>query len=162
WETKRRPDLTNRKLEEALLDLFSAEAGPDDSLLFYFSGHGLADNNASYLCSTDTNAAALSWSALSDVKLHDVLQNCPAAHKTVILDCCQGARIRGSAFEDLDPASAVIVATQGLAADGTHGGALSRFTSHLVAILEDPEEFTDDGLDVAHLVASLERRDAQT
>ena len=157
WEIHRRPDLTYEQLQTQLIDLFSEDASPDDTLLFYFSGHGLADHDASYVCAANTNPSKLSFTAIPETQLRDLLRNCPG-HKIIILDCCQGARLRHSAFEELDEHAAVVVATQGMAEDGSYDWELSPFTGSLIEILQDPAEYGHDGLEVGHLVQGLKNR----
>ena len=159
WEISFELDPTTSQLRTALERLFTRDAVRADTLLFYFSGHGRAPSRASYLCAADSEPDRLSLNGFGDNQLLELLSTCPAAGKVAILDCCEGARIRNSAFEDLDETAAVVVATHGLAADGSHDGDLSKFARRLVDVIQRPGRFGENGLDVRGLIQALEQPD---
>lgn len=64
----------------------------DDSLLLYFSGHGVRDTSGGrcslYLATRNTDKKAPQFTAISTTVLLQQLEECMAARKSVILDCC--------------------------------------------------------------------------
>lgn len=65
-------------------------AKPEDTVLFYFSGHGYLDfNNRPILCVADTNLEDLAVTGLKlDILLNE-LRQCKAQRQLVWLDACQ-------------------------------------------------------------------------
>jgi len=98
-----------------LLDLLQRElpqrVGPDDRLLFYFAGHGLAlpgeDGPAGYLLLQDADAANPA-SFLPMQQLHDALAQLACRHCLVILDCCFAGAFRWSTTRALAPPPAIL------------------------------------------------------
>lgn len=68
-----------------------ARAGPDDCVYFYFAGHGLSDDRAFYLCSSDAEQDRLGETAISSIDIQQVLEPAECRGVLVILDCCEGA-----------------------------------------------------------------------
>ncbi|RCJ20595.1 hypothetical protein A6770_31300 [Nostoc minutum NIES-26] len=65
-------------------------AKPEDTVLFYFSGHGYLDsNNRPILCVTDTNLEDLAETGLKLDTLLNELRQCKAQRQLVWLDACQ-------------------------------------------------------------------------
>jgi len=68
-------------------------AGPEDTILFYFSGHGIEEEGESYLLPSDTNINALTYSAVPIKDIHNELSKSKAKRQVIILDACHsGAR----------------------------------------------------------------------
>ena len=66
------------------------EAEPEDTVLFYFSGHGFLDrDNRPILCVADTELADLAGTGLKLDTVLDVLTECKAKRQVVWLDACQ-------------------------------------------------------------------------
>ncbi len=89
----------------------------EDSVLFFFSGHGLLDENTGlgYLATVDTNTNQLPTTALAMSELRRMLTDpdiCQAQSKLVILDCCHAG------------AKGATAAVKGAAAPGEVGRAL--------------------------------------
>ena len=87
--------ITNRCLKHELNQLFLSTC---ELALFYFAGHGFADNHGGYIltsdCENGDEGIPLSF-------VSDLIQNSPATNKIVILDCCQaGAMGKYSIFGD--------------------------------------------------------------
>jgi uncharacterized caspase-like protein len=66
----------------------------DDTLLFYYSGHGDLDQKESYLVGSDGRHLALSDTAVSITRIKEILDGAKARAKIIILDSCHsGAQI---------------------------------------------------------------------
>ncbi|AFZ38170.1 WD40 repeat-containing protein (plasmid) [Stanieria cyanosphaera PCC 7437] len=66
------------------------DAQAEDTVLFYFSGHGFLDrDNNPILCVADTELADLAGTGLKLETVLDVLTECQAKHQVVWLDACQ-------------------------------------------------------------------------
>jgi hypothetical protein len=84
-------------LENLLARELSAALGPDDRLLLYFAGHGLAadtdDGPTGYLLPQDARAnAPASWLGMLEVQR--ALEALPVRHLLLILDCCFAGAFR--------------------------------------------------------------------
>lgn len=79
-------------IERGLEDLFQNRT-TGDTVLVYFSGHGLTDDdrNGLYLAAKDTEQERLSSSAVDSGLLGTHCNNTGASAKIVILDCCFAA-----------------------------------------------------------------------
>ncbi|MEV6522270.1 caspase family protein [Longispora sp. NPDC051575] len=72
----------------AISDRF-ADSRHDDTILLYFSGHGLKnDNSHLYLAMTDTYRDKLSITGLSADLVDELLGALPSGRKLIVLDCC--------------------------------------------------------------------------
>jgi len=76
--------------------------GVDDTLIFYFAGHGVNRWNKSYILpvdadTTDTDLAALTSLALED--LRNLLAGIHCAHQIIIMDCCRNDPEQGRGDE---------------------------------------------------------------
>ncbi|RKT85055.1 WD domain-containing protein, G-beta repeat-containing protein [Saccharopolyspora antimicrobica] len=80
----------------AIADLY-AEAGPDDLVLLYVSGHGVKDDDGRlYLAVTNSRLDRLSATAIPAVFVHDRMAGSRSRAVVVWLDCCfSGAFPRG-------------------------------------------------------------------
>lgn len=66
----------------------------DDLLLFYFSGHGMAERGESYLLSNDVRLSALKYTSVALRDVREIMDTSPARAKVIILDACHsGAAI---------------------------------------------------------------------
>jgi len=95
--------LPNLKSIRSSLEQVAAAAHPHDTVLFYFSGHGVLepDRQKAVLCLTDTDKEALFNTGLPLQKLLEYLGNCPARQQLVWLDACHsgGMTLRGARGE---------------------------------------------------------------
>ena len=82
-------------------------AEENDTILMFFSGHGfLDDRGQGFLAPTDCDKENLGLSSLRTDDLRDMLGQCKATRKVLILDCChagslKGAKTIGSSGEEL-------------------------------------------------------------
>jgi Caspase domain/TIR domain len=159
WEVTKILDPTREKLIDALQELFAAEEAEDDTVLFYYSGHGVMSDQVPYLCAVDTRLEALSWTGIMAQTVVEFLKGSRAAKKIVILDCCHGKPVRmdGNPYKDLGPGAAVIGASEGLAEDAERATEASPFTSELVRIMRSPDAHGQAGLTVGILLDELAR-----
>lgn len=77
-------------------DEFASTLGPEDELLFYFAGHGLVSHGDLYLVLDRTLPGRLAGTALPWVNVKQIVRECGAGRKVVILDCCHA----GEAVDD--------------------------------------------------------------
>ena len=119
WEVTKILDPTKDRLIDALRALFSAEEAEDDTVLFYYSGHGVMSDQLPYLCAADTRLDQLSLTGIMAQNVVEPLKGSKASKKIVILDCCHGKPVRtdGNPYKKLGPGVAVIGESEGLAED---------------------------------------------
>ena len=97
-------DFANSKPElsavSASLERILADAQPDDTVLIYFSGHGILDKASQqvYLCLRDTKTDRLQDTGLPLQEILQRLGSCPASQQLVWLDACHsgGMTLRGT------------------------------------------------------------------
>jgi WD40 repeat protein len=98
-------------LRSLLTEKLPAYIQPDDRLLFYFAGHGLAFNGdegpEGYLIPQDATLGK-SDTYLPMTEVHDALTALPCRHFLGIFDCCFAGAFRWSATRDLSPVPEVI------------------------------------------------------
>lgn len=151
-----------------------AALGPDDRLLFYFAGHGIAvDGDAGpegYLVPAGAHRNDRSGFLPMQV-LHDELAWLPVRHALITLDCCFSGAFRWSSLRDVEPdvvpmfreryerhvaspawqvltsASHDQLALDGLANDrGEADDVHSPFARALIDGLTGAADYTDDGV----------------
>ena len=158
WEIEPCQEPDYDSLRNALLTLFATEATRDDTLLFYYSGHGVVDEDDSYVYATNTNPEQKKLTAISAEQIVEIVGQSPAGEKVIILDCCHAARIEDTAYEKLEGNVAVIVASRGPAQDSNVISEPSPYTAALVRAVRDPGAYGDTGLTVETLLRALKRR----
>lgn len=79
------------------IEAFLAQREPGETALVYFSGHGTfsLDDGQLYFIARDTDPADLTRTAVPAEFLNRCLQDCRAAAKILLLDCCDS----GSVFQ---------------------------------------------------------------
>ena len=96
------------QLLELLEQELPAALGPDDRLLLYFAGHGIALDGdagpAGYLVPAGARATDR-CGFLPMQRLHAALARLPVRHALVILDCCFAGSFRWSSLRDVEPAA---------------------------------------------------------
>ncbi len=78
-------------------------AAEEDILLFYFSGHGLAECGESYLLPRDARLSALRHTAVAMQDLRDLLDQSPARARVIIIDACHSGAAIGKAPPTMTP-----------------------------------------------------------
>ncbi|WP_204141329.1 caspase family protein [Halomicronema sp. CCY15110] len=95
---------TKQGLLHWLSDRLPQLVTPDDRVLFYFAGHGVAidgdDGPAGYLVPQDAKPGD-DTSFLPMQVLHDALTALPCRHSLIILDCCFSGAFRWSSTRDI-------------------------------------------------------------
>ncbi|MGX7827103.1 type VII secretion protein EccCb [Actinokineospora sp. 24-640] len=75
-------------VEREIEELF-ADRGPDDHVLLYLSGHGFKNaDNQLFFATADTRCDRPYSTAISALLVRQLLTECQARHKAVLLDCC--------------------------------------------------------------------------
>lgn len=78
-------------------------ASEEDLLLFYFSGHGMAQDGESYLLARDTRLAALKHTAVAMRDVREIMEQSPAHAKVIVLDACHSGASIGKAEPIMTP-----------------------------------------------------------
>jgi WD40 repeat protein len=104
-------DATLARLNTLLTQELPAEVGPDDRLLFYFAGHGVAldgdDGPQGFILPQDARRDSAD-SFLAMPVLHDALCCLKCRHFLAILDCCFAGAFRWSSLRDVMALPSVI------------------------------------------------------
>jgi Caspase domain/TIR domain len=133
---------TNQELGDAAKAFLTTDAHQDDTLLFYFSGHGAVVDNDVHLVVGTTDPDNLRMTAVPGKALADWVKSSPARRKLVILDCC----FSGEASDGMDwgTGAAVLMTSRQVvwAADGT-----SELTGGITAAWSGGAQTTGELLD---------------
>ena len=70
------------------LKTYVALAGPDDTILVYFAGHGTAIDDRLYLLPTDASLALVKELGIAFTTLKKMLEDSPAKRRILLLDAC--------------------------------------------------------------------------
>lgn len=81
-------DLPTRANILTALESVARATGPDDLLLFYYSGHGDEVEDESYLVARDGRRVSLRRTGVSLADIRDIVLTAPARAKVIILDAC--------------------------------------------------------------------------
>jgi uncharacterized caspase-like protein len=85
------------------LSAVAQSAGEGDLLLFYFSGHGMADGGESYLLSRDTRLSAPKHTAVAMRDVHELMDQSSARAKVIVVDACHSGASIGKAEPVMTP-----------------------------------------------------------
>ena len=98
----------NENSQRILIDLerISGELAQDDTLLFYYSGHGRLRGNELCLVSKDTVTSSLVATSIPARQVLTYLQESRATRRLLILDCCHSGAI-GRIYKGGDTDSAL-------------------------------------------------------
>ena len=160
WDVTKCLDTGHEAFRKALTTFFGPDADPVDTLLFYYSGHGLIRDGEAYLCAKDTEVRQPSFSSVPVRAVADNVRECPARKKVVIHDCCHAAPLAdsGNPYKRLRDGVSVVLGSRGPAEDAKVVSETSPFTTKLVSVLGDPSSFDQGMLTVDGLVSALRRR----
>ena len=80
--------------QTAITQLFK-RAGPDDTVLLYYTGHGVRDDeNDLYFALPQTNVDLLPANALPAEFIRDAMRRSQASAQVIIIDCCHSGAFR--------------------------------------------------------------------
>jgi type I restriction-modification system DNA methylase subunit len=93
-------------MRDAIYDFFSNEnIKPTDTLLFYYSGHGIPDNDQDvFLATSDIDPNVPSKRGFNFNELTKVIRNCTSTSIVAILDCCYSGSAKISKGHEDDAA----------------------------------------------------------
>lgn len=95
--TDQRDRLPLRENILAELQVIAEATGPDDLLLFYFSGHGQAERDEGYLVPRNGRGVALHDTAVPINRVKEIIGKAQARAKVIILDACHsGANLEAA------------------------------------------------------------------
>ena len=140
-----------KELEIAIYHLF-AERSPEDLVLFYFSGHGVKDQNRNlFLATPETiksqRGLVVPPTAVAASYLQTQINDSRSEHEVIILDCCySGAIARGLTAKDEGEVDiiaelggkgrAILTSSTAVQSSFQQEGALSIYTQYLVEGME--------------------------
>lgn len=117
------------------IDEFFGSAKSDDTLAFYYSGHGFKLYQQLFLCTRNTVVDRIFSSAIPQSTLMGIVTNSSAQVKILLFDCCHGGMVKGEEFvQAMDATGHYIISASpatGLAKDARVRGKPSPFTEAL-------------------------------
>ena len=130
----------NKREIATVMEEFFRNAGRDDVLLLYYSGHGKQDEYDNlYLCARDTRTDLLVSTGISDVEISGIMRASSARTFIVILDCCHSGAFKGGGLPTHLRGSGRFVLTSSrrgqLSVDSSAVSGPSLFTRHLAEAL---------------------------
>ncbi len=139
----------------------------EDTLLVYYSGHGLYGDvdSALYLASTNTTDEGKAYDGIAIEKLKKAILESPAKKKILILDCCYSGTVHEGGM-DGDPMSPVLnlSGTYTIAASSSNVKALALpgekytvFTGELIRVLEEGLESLPSMLTIKKIFEAVTR-----
>src|SRR5262245_7036787 len=135
------------------------EAGRDDQILIYYSGHGKQDGAGNlYLATSDTEADTLETSSIAVGTLRRLIDNYACKQVALILDCCFGGAVskdflKGGVDDQLKQTfhgRGIYILTASTATQSARekeGDDYSLFTKHILqGVRQGEADHDDDGL----------------
>ena len=131
------------------IENFIEAAGPDDQLLFYYSGHGIRTTKGNLaLCGVDVRYKNRDAMSFDTSKLKDWIEKRGRAQTTIlVLDCCYSGQFLGTAIDEKEAVSNAL--GEGIAVLSSGGNepvsdaftaqSATEFTSALTQVLVDPK-----------------------
>ena len=146
--------VTERTMAEVLRETedFLSSASRQDTLLVYYSGHGLLDQRGElFLCTRDSRADRLRSTAVKASDVRGMMDESAALTTVVLLDCCHSGRFKGGVTPGTLAGRGrfVITSSRGgeLANDAHVRNRASLFTHHLTeGLLRGAEDHDGDGV----------------
>lgn len=146
-EVKFVPEQKQQQVCDSIEEFFES-AEPDDTLLFYYSGHGLIKNQQFFLCTADTITRKPVSTAVSESMLNNIVANSYAQSKIIILDCCHSGKLKDDGIiKNLSGTGRYIIAAASAterATDARFRGLPSPFTRILADGLTTKADDRDD------------------
>jgi hypothetical protein len=154
---------------EVITKLRKAARSAQDTFTIYFAGHGeLGRDGKFYLILKNTNADNLRYSALDFDSIREVMKDCPARRRLLIVDCCfSGNAVAGymsgkaqGIFGLVETSGTYTLASAGPNAKSTFrpGEPYTAFTGELIALLEDGLPGHGEFITVDQLYPNLKQR----
>ena len=106
--------VTTRDLQNKVYDFFNKDVNPSDTLLFYFTGHGITDKNSrGYFCTSDIDVKNPDRNGLRFRYLTEQMDVCESHRIVAIIDCCHSGAVMQSVAgrvmsSDVDPETAAV------------------------------------------------------
>ena len=127
--------VTKQEIKQSVRDLFEDDA---EIALFYFAGHGYAEETGGYLCGSDSQTGDDGFS-IRDLMV--LASRSPATNKIIIIDACHsgvaGARADAPTTTEISEGTTVLTAsTANQSAYEVPGGGAGVFTNLLIDALE--------------------------
>ncbi|MDF1667784.1 MAG: caspase family protein [Planctomycetota bacterium] len=87
---------TGREIRKAIYKhLVRKAVQKEDTIIFYFAGHGYSESNSCYLAGYDTEPTALKATALSQENLQGCWKDINAERKLLLVDACHSGGLQG-------------------------------------------------------------------
>ena len=96
------------------LSTWFAEPAPEDTVLFYFAGHGVERQGQSFLLPSDATFANPGLTGLQLATVKEILRQCKARKKLLIVDSCHSGAGRSAGGMGAATAKALFEASAGL------------------------------------------------
>lgn len=130
----------------------------DDTFIVYYAGHGIPSHRGFYLAGSDTTDSEAEFNGLDFLRVKQILQECPARRKILILDCCFSGRaiemmgaenaILRNELHAMEGTYAIAAAPANRPALAPEGARHTAFTGEFLRILD---EGIENGLPVIRL-----------
>src|SRR5688572_14648156 len=78
-----------KKNIEKQLDIVLKVAGPDDTVIVSFSGHGIHIDGKSYFCPSEADDESPAETMIAVDDIYKKFESCPAALKLMVVDACR-------------------------------------------------------------------------
>ena len=131
---------------------------PDDLLLFYYSGHGIAKDRESYLVARNGRHLVIEETAVPISKIKEIMSSAPAKAKVIVIDACHsGANFDGkgpvtmteefvhSVFDEAKGLAILASCEQGQFSYEWRQNERSVFTHYLLEGLQGKADFDNKG-----------------
>jgi len=147
-------DATLKNVKDA--KKFLAQAGPDDFVILYFSGHGLLDDQLNYyLALTDVDFNQPSKGGLPYDVLENLIDSIPSRNRLVLIDACHSGEVdKDDVVITGKPGSNITSGTRGGGVNLKPKAGLKNSFDYMKALFSDGEKGT--GATVISAASGLE------